>query len=197
MKLKYIPNILSSIRILLVFVFIYVFFFSGENNYFWAAIIFLAAGATDVIDGFLARRFNWITNLGKLLDPLADKLMQCTVLICLWIDDILPWWLIFPFILKEFLMLLGGLLMLKRRSVVVSSNKIGKFAVLLFYAAVVIIILKGNSMSAATMNTLLLVAFAMTVTAMVVYVYHYAKKASEIKKERNNMIESTVTKAES
>ena len=80
-NLKNIPNILSTIRILLVFVFVFLLF--GLNSPVGALIVFLVAGATDVIDGFLARRFNWITNLGKILDPLADKLMQCTVLVCL------------------------------------------------------------------------------------------------------------------
>ncbi len=195
MKLKYIPNILSSIRILLVFVFVFVFFYIGENNYFWSAVVFLTAGATDVIDGFLARRFNWVTNLGKLLDPLADKMMQCTVLICLLIDDILPWWLVFPFVFKEVFMLVGGFLMLKRRSIVVSSNKVGKLAALLFYAAIVIIILQGDNMSPEMLNMIFFIAFAMTITAMVVYIYHYAKKANAIKKERDSIVNSTTSKA--
>ena len=79
MKLKNIPNILSIIRILLVFVFLF-FLFVLESTYL-ALLIFLIAGATDVVDGYLARRNNWITNLGKILDPFADKLMQCTVLV--------------------------------------------------------------------------------------------------------------------
>ena len=88
MKLKNIPNILSCIRILLVFVFLFVFFV--VDNIYLALLIFLIAGATDVIDGYLARRNNWITNLGKILDPVADKLMQCTVLLSLLIKGLVP-----------------------------------------------------------------------------------------------------------
>lgn len=125
MKLKNIPNILSVIRILLVGLFIFVFFNNYPDNLLWALVVFLTAGLTDVIDGFLARRFNWITNLGKILDPFADKLMQCTVLICMLTKKLIPAWLVIPFILKEFLMLLGGLLIIKKRSVVVvSKNKL-------------------------------------------------------------------------
>ena len=140
MKLKNIPNILSVIRILLVGVFIYVFFLDYPNNLLWALITFLAAGLTDVIDGFLARKFNWITNIGKILDPFADKLMQCTVLVCMWIKNLIPGWLVIPFILKEFLMLLGGLLIIRKRKVVVVSNIFGKMTVVFFYAAVVLCI---------------------------------------------------------
>ena len=90
MKLKYIPNILSCIRIALVGVFIYLFFLDYPNNIIFALLTFLVAGATDVVDGYLARRNNWITDLGKILDPFADKLMQCTVLVCMSIKKLLP-----------------------------------------------------------------------------------------------------------
>ena len=137
MKLKHIPNVLSCIRILLVGVFVYLFFNNYPNNIVWAVVVFLAAGLTDVIDGFLARRFNWITDLGKVLDPIADKLMQCTVLVCMLIKDLIPAWLVVPFVLKELLILSGGLFMIKKRDVVAVSNVFGKATVVFFYAAVV------------------------------------------------------------
>ena len=149
-KLKNIPNLLSVIRILLVGVFIYVFFLDYPDNLLWALLTFLAAGLTDVIDGFLARKFNWITNIGKILDPLADKLMQCTVLICMWIKHLIPGWLVIPFIFKEFLMLLGGLLIIKKRKVVVVSNIFGKMTVVFFYAAIVICITARDFLSTHT-----------------------------------------------
>ena len=101
MKLKNIPNILSVIRILLVFVFVYLVFVT--DNLLAALFVFFLAGATDVVDGYLARRNNWITNLGKILDPFADKLMQCTVLVCLWIKNIVPIWFALAFFFKEFI----------------------------------------------------------------------------------------------
>lgn len=137
MKLKNIPNVLSCIRILLVGVFIYLFFNNYPQNVVWAIIVFITAGLTDVVDGFLARKFNWITDLGKVLDPLADKLMQCTVLVCMLIKSLIPAWLVIPFILKELLILSGGLFMIKRRDVVAVSNVYGKATVVFFYAAVV------------------------------------------------------------
>ncbi|MBO5682867.1 MAG: CDP-alcohol phosphatidyltransferase family protein, partial [Clostridia bacterium] len=80
---------MSIIRILLVGVFAYTIFCV---NPIVAMIVFLIAGATDVVDGYLARRYNWITDLGKILDPVADKLMQCTAMICLYLKDLIPVW---------------------------------------------------------------------------------------------------------
>lgn len=136
MKLKNIPNILSVIRILLVFVFVIVLFV--WDSPVWAIIVFLIAGATDVVDGYLARRFNWITNLGKILDPFADKLMQCTVLVCLCIKGIIPIWFVIPYFVKEVVTLLMGWIVIRRRSVVVVSKWYGKAAVCLFYLTIVV-----------------------------------------------------------
>ena len=126
MKLKNIPNVLSVLRILLVFVFVVVLF--GFDKLGWALVVFLVAGATDIVDGYLARKYNWITNLGKILDPFADKLMQCTVLVSLWIKDILPWWFVVIYIAKEIATLTLGAIVIKRRSVTVVSKWYGKFA---------------------------------------------------------------------
>ena len=136
---KNIPNILSVIRIILVFVFVFVFF--ALDNPIVAILIFLLAGATDILDGYLARRNNWITNLGKILDPLADKLMQCTVLICLLIKNYIPWWFVLPFFIKEVTTLVIGSIVIRRRSVVVVSKWYGKASVCLFYATIVIAVI--------------------------------------------------------
>ena len=97
--MKNIPNILSIIRICLVFVFVAIFF--SPISKIWALVAFLSAGATDVVDGFLARKNNWITDLGKVLDPFADKLMQCTVLVCLCIESVVPIWFLIIFFAKD------------------------------------------------------------------------------------------------
>lgn len=117
----------------MVFVFVGLFF-GGEI--YWALAVFFLAGATDVLDGYLARRNNWITTLGKILDPFADKLMQCTVLICLLIKDYIPWWFALPFFIKEVCTLLIGSIVIKRRSVAVVSKWYGKMTVCLFYGTI-------------------------------------------------------------
>lgn len=177
MKLKNIPNVLSVIRIILVGVFVYVFFNDYPNNLFGALIVFLVAGLTDVIDGFLARRFNWVTNMGKILDPFADKLMQCTVLVCMCIQDLIPIWLVVPFILKEFLVLLGGLLIIKKRKVVVVSNIFGKMTVVFFYAAVVLCISARDFLSENPGVLYMICALVLiaAVSALVNYILAYLK----------------------
>jgi len=179
MKLKNIPNILSVIRILLVFVFVYVLF--ALNSPIWAIVVFLIAGATDIVDGFLARRFNWITNLGKILDPFADKLMQCTVLVCLCIKDIIPLWFVIPYFVKEVATLGAGLLVIKRRSVVVVSKWYGKAAVCLFYATIVLSVVFRDFFAE---NVLMqVIVFAPAVIFALAAFFGYVKHYWVLKKE--------------
>ncbi len=173
MKLKNIPNILSVIRIILVAVFVIVFFFVDK---YAAMVIFLVAGATDVVDGYLARRNNWITNIGKILDPFADKLMQCTVLISLYIEKLIPLWFVVPFIAKEFVTLLMGLIVMRKRSVVVVSKWYGKMTVCLFYATVVLSVLIADILKNNIILTVIvfLPATVCALLAFGAYVKHYA-----------------------
>ena len=180
--MKNIPNILSVIRICLVFVFVVVFF--SPISKIWALVVFLTAGATDVVDGFLARRNNWITNLGKILDPFADKLMQCTVLVSLLIKDIVPLWFVIPFFAKELFTLIIGFIVIRRRSVNVVSKWYGKFAVCLFYATIAVSIIFEEFLASNRIVSIIIFipAVVFALAALVAYVKHYAY----LKKEEVN-----------
>ncbi len=184
MKLKNIPNILSVIRICLVFVFIVLFFM----DYVIAALVtFLLAGATDILDGYLARKYNWITGLGKILDPVADKLMQCTVLICLLIGEYIPLWFVIPFIVKEVGTLLIGAIVIKRRSVTVVSKWYGKLTVCLFYATIACSILFNDFFNVHEVLGIIIYipAVAMAVISFAAYIKHYFWLKNEEPKKGN------------
>ena len=131
--LKHIPNTLTIIRLLLIpFIIFYIF----TGNYLLAFIFFTISGITDIADGFIARKFNLISNFGKLMDPLADKLTQISTLASLVLTNIIPIWILIIVLLKEFIMIVGASF-LYGKDVVVYSRWYGKLATVLFYVAIV------------------------------------------------------------
>ncbi len=123
--MKAIPNILSFLRLALCPLFIYVFF-SCRPEY--AFLIFVGASLLDVLDGFLARKLDAISNLGKILDPLADKVLQLSAVVCFTLNKTIPLFIIIVMGLKEFIMLVGGGIISRKRRNLVYSNKFGKAA---------------------------------------------------------------------
>ena len=129
-----IPNVLTMIRLILIPVFVVLFF----NNQKMAALaVFCIASFTDFLDGFLARKLNQITDFGKLFDPLADKVMVVTAILCQAIIGVFPWAAVIIVGLKELAMLFGGMYMLSK-GVVVYSNYWGKTAQVFFIASLLL-----------------------------------------------------------
>jgi len=137
-----IPNFLTLTRFLLVLVFV-VFFRSG--SYIGALLAFLLAGITDILDGFIARKYHLETEWGKLLDPLADKFMIVTVLFFLYTKNLIPVSVILIILGKEILMVSGAIFLYKNRNVVVKSNIFGKAATVVFYMAIILTFFKKYS----------------------------------------------------
>lgn len=135
--LKHIPNTLTVIRLLLIPLIVF-YIFTG--NYILAFVFFTISGITDIADGFIARKFNLISNFGKLMDPLADKLTQIATLASLVFTDIIPVWILLVVFLKEFIMICGASF-LYGKDVVVYSKWYGKLATVLLYIAIVISLL--------------------------------------------------------
>ena len=130
---KHVPNILTIIRFLLIPIII---IFAIQDNYIATIIVLTLSGLTDILDGFIARRFNFISDFGKLMDPLADKATQITILAVLTIQEIIPFWILIIVLLKEFAMIAGASF-LYGKELVVSSKWYGKLATVLFYLAIV------------------------------------------------------------
>ena len=129
-----IPNVLTMIRLILVPVFV-VLFLKGHKMA--ALAVFAAASLTDMLDGYLARKLNQVTDFGKLFDPLADKLMVLSAMICQGIVGVFPWSAIIIVACKELFMVIGGLFMLKN-NVVVYSNYVGKAAQVCFILSLIL-----------------------------------------------------------
>lgn len=130
---KHIPNILTVARFFLI---PFIIYFIAVDRYVLAFIFLTISGLTDILDGIIARKFNFITNFGKLIDPLADKATQISVLITLTFKDIIPFWMIVIVALKEATMIAGASF-LYGKELVVSSKWYGKLSTVLFYVAIV------------------------------------------------------------
>lgn len=144
MKFKDIPNLLSFIRLLLVPVFVTLFL---KGNTTAAAIVFIFSGITDVLDGYIARKYGFISNLGKVLDPLADKLTQFCAFICLYITELVPLWMPVVYFVKELATAIGALFVFRKGKVVVKSHIFGKLATFFVFAFVSTVIIFGDKIS--------------------------------------------------
>lgn len=109
---KHIPNALTILRFILIpFIVVYIV----QDKYLEAFIYLTISGITDILDGTIARKFNFITNFGKLIDPLADKTTQVSILVTLALKDIIPMWILFVVFIKEFAMVARGIFPLWKR----------------------------------------------------------------------------------
>ena len=174
--LKHIPNALTVVRLLLIpFISIAIF----QEKYIAAFIIFTLSGLTDILDGCIARKFNVITNFGKLIDPLADKLTQLTVITSLVIIKIIPEWILLIVFSKELIMMVGAAF-LYGKDIVVYSRWYGKLATVLFYLAIVISLLtsqfEGNKLLEDFDIVLYALASIVTIFALFMYVKVLLKK---------------------
>ena len=130
---KHIPNALTILRFILIpFIIVYIV----QDKYIEAFIFLTISGLTDILDGTIARKFNFITNFGKLIDPLADKATQISILVTLSLKDIIPMWILIIVFIKEFAMI-SGASFLYGKELVVSSKWFGKLSTVLFYLTIV------------------------------------------------------------
>lgn len=185
--LKHIPNALTIIRFLLIpFILFYIF----TGNYILAFIFFTISGVTDIADGCIARKYNLISNFGKLMDPLADKLTQIATLTSLVVVNIIPLWILIIVLSKEFIMICGASF-LYGKDVVVYSKWYGKLSTVLLYVAIVFSLLtKQFDLTGIWSNidlALFCLAVATTLFALIMYIKDLYKKGfidkQDLKKE--------------
>jgi cardiolipin synthase len=138
-----IPNLLSILRLIMIPFFALTFFIISPQV---AGIILITSIATDILDGYIARKYDMVTYLGMILDPLADKLMQATVCLCIGVRYSIYTqykiiiWLPVVFVLKELFMMIGAYVVMRSGRKVVPSKWYGKLAAVVFFAITTAII---------------------------------------------------------
>lgn len=179
-----VPNTLTILRLLLVPVFV-ILFRSGRPK--WALAVFCAASLTDLLDGWLARKLNQITDFGKLFDPLADKLMVLTALVCQAVTDVpwsagLPWAAVLIVLAKEILMVAGGAFMLGK-GVVVYANYFGKTATVFFMASLILSFFHKELEAAAGVRPDIILLWISTGLALLAMAVYAAQAARSLRKK--------------
>lgn len=137
-----IPNLLSLFRLVLIPVYVYIYLNATEDHHYWIAGGILAVSClTDMVDGKIARKFNMITNLGKVLDPLADKLTQLSLIICLSVHHKALRIMLVLFLIKEFFQLIAMLVALKHHKALDGALIIGKICTTVLFVSLTIMVL--------------------------------------------------------
>ena len=145
---------------------------ANQNMRYVAAALFIIASLTDMLDGKIARKYNLVTNFGKFMDPLADKLLVCSALICMIELRELPAWMVIIIISREFI-ISGFRLVASDNGVVIAASYWGKFKTTFQMIGVVLLIFNIPALS--TLTTIIVwIALALTVISLVDYIVKYA-----------------------
>ena len=137
-----IPNLLSVIRLLLIPLIVWLYV--GKAKYLLAFLLVALSALTDIVDGRIARRFNMVSDFGKILDPVADKLTQASLILCLTVRYKTMWLLIAVFLVKEVCNSLLGIIVIKEQGVVVGAKWYGKLSTVLLYLSMMFMLLFPN-----------------------------------------------------
>ena len=174
------PNKLTIIRVCLIPFFVAALLFDHGNNYTMrivANVLFIVASLTDLFDGKIARKYNLVTNFGKFMDPLADKLLVCSALICLIELGQLPAWVVIIIISREFI-ISGFRLVAADNGVVIAASYWVKFKTTFQMAAVILMIFNIPALTLVT-NIVVVIAVALTIISLVDYVAKNIKILTE------------------
>lgn len=168
-----IPNILCYLRFLLIPVFV-VLYIKAETprEYLRAAAVVFSSGLTDFLDGFIARKFNMVTELGKLIDPLADKLTQASLIFVLVVEIRWMFLLLILFVLMQLFMLIAGIVMLKKGTKLNGAKWFGKVSTAVFYAVMLVLVSVPNLMQTVK-NILMLVCGGFLLLSFLMYIREY------------------------
>ena len=173
------PNRLTILRTLMIPVFLFFLLtdYAGNCSKWIAVIVFILASLTDFLDGHIARKYNLVTNFGKFMDPLADKLLVCSALICLIQLGQLPAWMVIIIVSREFI-ISGFRLVAAEQGIVIAASYWGKFKTTFQMIAVVLMILNFEALSAVTLICTW-AALILTIISLVDYIAKNHKVLTE------------------
>ena len=175
-KILTIPNLLSFFRLCLIPVFMWLY--CVERNYLWTGIILIISGLTDTVDGIIARKFNMISDLGKVLDPIADKVTQAAMLFCLLTRFPLMIAPLALMVVKEFFMGVTGLLVIQKTGKVFGADWHGKVNTWLLYAMMILHVFWYNIPDVVS-KVLIGICVVMMLISLVLYGRHNLKALRE------------------
>ena len=174
------PNKLTILRVIMIPFFVAALLYDGganQNMRYVAAALFIIASLTDMLDGKIARKYNLVTNFGKFMDPLADKLLVCSALICLIELNALPAWMVIIIISREFI-ISGFRLIASDNGVVIAAGYWGKFKTTFQMVSVVLLILDIPALAFVT-TICVWIALLLTIVSLVDYIYKNHKILTE------------------
>lgn len=165
-KIVTIPNIMSLFRILLIPLIVWLY--CVKERYGWTIAVLLLSGATDIVDGWVARRFDMRSDLGKVLDPVADKLTQAATLLCLVTEFPLMMILFVALLIKETTMGVTGALVIKKTGVVFGADWHGKLTTCTLYFTMLLHIF-WHDIPPALSNGLIVVSVGVMILSLTLY----------------------------
>ena len=165
------PNKLTVLRVLMVpfFVLFMLTDLGGVANKWIALAIFVVASLTDLLDGKIARKYNLVTNFGKFMDPLADKLLVCSAMICLIEKGCLAAWIVIVIIAREFI-ISGFRLVASDNGIVIAASYWGKFKTVFQMAMVIVLIMDLGGAFDVIGQALIWISLALTIISLIDYV---------------------------
>ena len=179
------PNKLTLMRIILVPFFVLALLVAPDNFTcrIIAEVIFIVASLTDLLDGKIARKYDLVTNFGKFMDPLADKLLVCSGLICLVGLSLLPAWICIIIIAREFI-ISGFRLIASDNGVVIAASYWGKFKTVFQMLMIIVKIIQGQNPVLSLLGDILMwIALALTIVSLIDYII----KNKDVLKEKDDM----------
>ena len=183
-----VPNILCYIRLLLIPLFV-ILYINAETpkDYMKAGLVVFVSGLTDFLDGYIARRFDMITDFGKLIDPFADKLTQAALIFVTILKLRWMYLLLIIFVLMQIFLLIAGIIMLKKGTKLNGAKWFGKVSTTIFYA-VMLVLISNPTLQQRTANVLILTCAVFLLLSFLLYIKEYINLYQKLPNQNDKML---------